>query len=146
MNHKDFTLHVLFGICCSYFHTCKVGAFMLSHPRLRFLILGKIHMVTVCHYRLYLILGQSDYSTQMVLSLRPYRWIAQYVNVHLFDKKKSQFLAALLFVFLNKFLLSCILPKHNLSNLYPKLTQLVSDKHLKYSLTKEETRFLVLLD
>lgn len=60
-------------------------------------------------------------------------------------KKKSQFLTAVLSMFLNVFPLSCIIPKHNLSNLYLKVTQLVSDRHLKYILTKE-TGFLELLD
>lgn len=41
--------------------------------------------------------------------------------------------------------LSCIIPKHNLFNLCPKVTQLVSDRHLKYTLTKE-IGFLELLD
>lgn len=119
MNHKGslYITHAFLAYAANISTLARLEFLRLSLPPLRFLIFGKRYKVTVCHDRLSLTLGQSDYFTQMVLSLRPLE-----VNCTIykcaFGKKKSQFLTTVLSMFLNVFPLSCIIPKHNLSNLY----------------------------
>lgn len=73
MNHKGslYITHGFLAYAANISTLARLEFLRLSLPPLRFLIFGKRYKVTVCHDRLSLTLGQSDYFTQMVLSLRP---------------------------------------------------------------------------